>query len=241
MKPIYAKSDFFYRPFIGAELFIFYANSRNKSEISVLQGSQMALNICIQLKNPSKIPCLQVTKIYCLLAARPSERLSTDRKEECFNACKIDEMVQLNNMLLMFVEVYAGKTNKMSFKDTSVDDWMTACLPLQMNKNGQGFSSCLLDVSAFPVGSYRIKWHCCCTDESGSYWSLLPLTSGTLFTVKKPWLSDYSMTRCALNYFPTLNGTSDQITYMVETPVGVSLLSFVKYLRCYIYIFEIYF
>ena len=29
------------------------------------------------------------------------------------------------------------------------------------NQKGPGFSSCMLDVSDFPAGSYRIKWHSC--------------------------------------------------------------------------------
>ncbi|WOK97466.1 hypothetical protein Cni_G06174 [Canna indica] len=180
------KYFFIVRPCIGAELFILNANTRNKGEIFVSQGSQMSLNICIQLKKPSRISFSQVTKMYCILAAKQSKQLSTDkRREDSFNADKIDEMVELNNMLLMFVKANTRKANKMRLEDSSADGWVTSCLSFEPNRKGQGFASCLLDVSAFPEGSYEIKWHSCCIDESGSYWSLLPLTAGVLFTVRK--------------------------------------------------------
>ncbi|XP_064998113.1 uncharacterized protein LOC135585217 isoform X1 [Musa acuminata AAA Group] len=174
------------RPCIGAELFLLDADSRNKSEISVSQGFQLSLNVCIQLKNTSRIPRLQDAKLYCILATRPSEQLSTEKRtEDCFSACKTDEMVELNNMLLMFVKAKMGNANEVSPKDSGGDAWVTACLCFEPNKQGQGFSSCLLDVSEFPDGSYQIKWHSCCIDERGSYWSLLPLTTCALFTIKK--------------------------------------------------------
>ncbi|XP_064954126.1 uncharacterized protein LOC135606798 isoform X3 [Musa acuminata AAA Group] len=174
------------RPCIGAELFLLDADSRNKSEISVSQGFQLSLNVCIQLKNTSRIPRLQDAKLYCILATRPSEQLSTEKRtEDCFSACKTDEMVELNNMLLMFVKAKMGNANEVSPKDSGGDAWVTACLCFEPNEQGQGFSSCLLDVSEFPDGSYQIKWHSCCIDERGSYWSLLPLTTCALFTIKK--------------------------------------------------------
>lgn len=186
LKPINVEHLCLYRPCIGAELFLLDADSRNKSEISVSQGFQLSLNVCIQLKNTSRIPRLQDAKLYCILATRPSEQLSTEKRtEDCFSACKTDEMVELNNMLLMFVKAKMGNANEVSPKDSGGDAWVTACLCFEPNKQGQGFSSCLLDVSEFPDGSYQIKWHSCCIDERGSYWSLLPLTTCALFTIKK--------------------------------------------------------
>lgn len=186
LKPINVEHLCLYRPCIGAELFLLDADSRNKSEISVSQGFQLSLNVCIQLKNTSRIPRLQDAKLYCILATRPSEQLSTEKRtEDCFSACKTDEMVELNNMLLMFVKAKMGNANEVSPKDSGGDAWVTACLCFEPNEQGQGFSSCLLDVSEFPDGSYQIKWHSCCIDERGSYWSLLPLTTCALFTIKK--------------------------------------------------------
>lgn len=68
-------------------------------------------------------------------------------------------------------------------------DWnnngVSAVVQFEPNERGQGFSSCLLDVSRFPVGSYQIKWLSCCIDQHGSYWNLLPLNGKPVFTVKK--------------------------------------------------------
>ncbi|MCD9558667.1 hypothetical protein HAX54_016195 [Datura stramonium] len=54
------------------------------------------------------------------------------------------------------------------------------------NEDGQGFATCLLEVSAFPVGSYQINWHSCCIDNNGAYWSLMPLNTDQFFTVQEP-------------------------------------------------------
>ncbi|OAY78318.1 hypothetical protein ACMD2_20992 [Ananas comosus] len=55
---------------IGAELFIFGADSGNKDKIITPPGFQLSLNLCIQLKNMLARTSAQLAKLYCILAAR---------------------------------------------------------------------------------------------------------------------------------------------------------------------------
>lgn len=92
-------------------------------------------------------------------------------------------MVDLNDKLLHFTtgSPKRGGLHAMgSAEGTSVVDKFVCFDP---NEKGQGFSTCLLDVSVFPVGSYQIKWHSCCIDNNGAYWSLMPLNKDQFFTV----------------------------------------------------------
>ncbi|XP_042406316.1 uncharacterized protein LOC121996417 isoform X1 [Zingiber officinale] len=179
------KYFFTLRSCIGAELFILNADPGNRSELSVLHGDCMSLSLCIQLKNASTALCPKVMEIYSILAAKPSKQSSPEKgKEDCFNAFKIDEMLELNSLLMMHVKDTTRKDNKINFMDSPGYEWVIAFSSFRPNKRGQGFSSCLLDVSAFPEGIYQIQWHSCCIDESGTYWTLLPLTPGAFFTVK---------------------------------------------------------
>ncbi|XP_042402801.1 uncharacterized protein LOC121992461 isoform X2 [Zingiber officinale] len=179
------KYFFTLRSCIGAELFILNADPGNRSELSVLHGDCMSLSLCIQLKNASTALCPKVMEIYSILAAKPSKQSSPEKgKEDCFNAFKIDEMLELNSLLMMHVKDTTRKDNKINFMNSPGYEWVIAFSSFRPNKRGQGFSSCLLDVSAFPEGIYQIQWHSCCIDESGTYWTLLPLTPGAFFTVK---------------------------------------------------------
>nr|XP_029116357.1 uncharacterized protein LOC105060353 isoform X2 [Elaeis guineensis]XP_029116358.1 uncharacterized protein LOC105060353 isoform X2 [Elaeis guineensis] len=184
------KYFFSVRPCVGAELFFFNADSRNKHDLSVSPGFQLSLNLCIQLKNAMIETRVRVAKMHCVLAVRPSNRLSIGGKErqmQCgFHPRKTDEMVELNEMLLLYIKAETGKADMMSSEVGNGVDLAAAYACFEPNEKGQGFSSCLLNVSAFPEGSYRIKWHSCCTDNSDSHWSLLPLNAGAIFTIRKP-------------------------------------------------------
>ncbi|KAF6168731.1 hypothetical protein GIB67_013113 [Kingdonia uniflora] len=63
--------------------------------------------------------------------------------------------------------------------------WWFVCF--NINETGhQGFSTCLLNVSAFPVGSQKMNWQGCSTvTEGDSYWSPVPLNMGIVFSVKE--------------------------------------------------------
>nr|CAD1838357.1 unnamed protein product [Ananas comosus var. bracteatus] len=173
---------------IGAELFIFGADSGNKDEIITPPGFQLSLNLCIQLKNMLARTSAQLAKLYCILAARVSSRLPLGKGEAQntweFRSRKMNEMVQLNAMLLHYLKEDAGKANEINIANGD-EDLVTACVCFEPNERGQGFSICLLNVSAFPEGSYQINWHSCCIDTNGSHWSLLPLNAGVSFSVKR--------------------------------------------------------
>lgn len=133
---------------------------------------------------------VQVTKMHCLLAVNPSNQLSIGGKEiqmQCgFHPRKTDEMVELYEMLLLYIKAETGKADMMKSGVGNGVGLAMAYACFEPNEKGQGFSSCLLNVSGFPEGSYQIKWHCCCIDAGGSHWSLLPLNAGAIFTIRKP-------------------------------------------------------
>lgn len=104
-----------------------------------------------------------------------------------YESWKDGKIIKLNKKLYRHVLDRVGNNNRSGKHDKDDDNnkAVEAYLQFVPNQKGQAFSSCLLDVSEFPEGSYRIKWHSCLVDNSGSYWSLLPLNTGPVFTIRK--------------------------------------------------------
>ncbi|XP_041028230.1 uncharacterized protein LOC121268164 [Juglans microcarpa x Juglans regia] len=178
---------------IGSELFACNSDTRNPDGISVLSGFHLSLNLCLQLINlPPNLPA-QVTKLYCILYSRVSfeePRPNEENKEQMLQgspAWETDDIVEINGMLLHHVKNLSTKkiNNSKRRRRDDNEDGVYAFVHFEPNERGQGFASCLLDISGFPVGSYRIKWHSCCIDNQGSYWSLLPLNAGPVITVRR--------------------------------------------------------
>ncbi|KAK9098201.1 hypothetical protein Syun_025246 [Stephania yunnanensis] len=176
------------RPCVGAELFVFDSNSRS-DEPSIFSGFHLSLKLCLQLKNA---PQITVRRLYCILASKPSYQAVkhiAEVKEQVgstFQACEDDDAVDLNEKLLTKVTMNADITRRKHARSSSDDGSVWSCVEFEPNERMQGFSTCLLDVSAFPVGSYKIKWLGGCIDSKGSYWTLLPLNLIPVFNVKKP-------------------------------------------------------
>ncbi|KAE8727314.1 ARM repeat superfamily protein, putative isoform 3 [Hibiscus syriacus] len=184
------------RPFIGSELFVFSTYTRNQNQIVVLSGSHLSLNLCLQLRNASPGFSLKLTKLYCLLHSRvsspkPSHREGNNEETETESnrqPWKREDMVEMNEKLFRYVTEREKKTSHgKRFRDSDTKDEQIAneFVCFEPNGKGQGFSSCVLDVSHFPVGSYRIEWYSCCIDSEGSYWTLLPFNTEPLFTVQQ--------------------------------------------------------
>ncbi|XP_028758645.1 uncharacterized protein LOC114717600 [Neltuma alba] len=193
--PRIPKYFFKVRQVIGSELFVHSEDTKNGAGISVLLGSSLSLNLCLQLKNLPPNLHVRPKKLYCILYCPVSCQVPTpcgeagERMSPGYEAWKDKDIVELNKKLYSRVadcmankgrrsgkhgrEEYDGKNNRAA----------ETFLEFVPNQKGQGFSSCLLDVSDFPVGSYRIKSHSCLLDGTGSYWSLLPLNMGPIITV----------------------------------------------------------
>ncbi|XP_022640506.1 uncharacterized protein LOC106775218 isoform X2 [Vigna radiata var. radiata] len=180
------------RPFIGAELFLHNEDSVNGVEISVSHGSHITLNICLQLKNVPLNLLVKSTKCSCILHCSTSFLVpcgqTLGHSPSISEAWKDGEIFELNQKLVCHVlDGVAGKRrigmhSRAHGNSVAVETFMD----FRPNEKGQGFSHCSLDVSNFPVGSYRIKWHSCMVDSQDSYWSLLPLNPGPVFFVTKP-------------------------------------------------------
>ncbi|XAR59185.1 hypothetical protein NMG60_11014882 [Bertholletia excelsa] len=191
--PFQTPSYFFrVRPCISAELFAVNNDNINPDEISVLSGFHLSLSLCLQLKNvPLDFP-VHLSKFYCILYCRTSfqESYLSERKGQMqLNGQDggFDDMLYLNDKLLQHVARSTKKAGNTGCRLKSGDSGtVDLYVYFELNEKGRGFSTCLLDVSSFPVGSYRIKWHSCCVDNEDSYWSLVPLNAGPVFTVKQP-------------------------------------------------------
>ncbi|GMJ06275.1 defective in snRNA processing 1, EMBRYO DEFECTIVE 1895 [Hibiscus trionum] len=188
------KQFFNTRPFIGSELLVFSTDTRNQNQITVLSGSHLSLNLCLQLRNASPEFSLRLTKLYCLLHSRvsfptPSHRERNEEEMELnHQPWKSEDMVEMNEKLFRYVTECEKKTShgkRFRDNDTNNEQIANEFACFEPNAKGQGFSSCVLDVSHFPVGSYRIEWYSCCIDSEGSYWSLLPLNTEPVFTVQQ--------------------------------------------------------
>ncbi|CAO2193227.1 unnamed protein product [Urochloa humidicola] len=173
------------RPCLGAELYLFDSNPANKNGISVEPGFQLSLTLCMQWKRVLERTAIRPVKLYCILAASSAPCLdAAGTRSKQFDPRKTAEMVELNSKLLWYIksDLIKGRDGKDS---QSGSEMVTGFACFEPADSGQGFSSCLLDVSSFPEGSYPIKWHACCVDENGSYFSLLPLNDGAVFSVRK--------------------------------------------------------
>ncbi|CAL1402490.1 unnamed protein product [Linum trigynum] len=176
------------RPCLVSELFTSNADATNQNELIVQPGCDLSLSLCIQLKNVADLPT-PITKLYCILYSSTSfaESSLTRRgtktgqiQQVDFKDWHIDDMVQANEKLFRHMRVRANKTTDRGRKRPRVEEGV---VQFEVNNRGQGFSSCVLGVSGFLEGCYRIKWHSCCVDGRGRYWSILPSNSGPVFTV----------------------------------------------------------
>ena len=179
------------RPCILSELFALNSDSKSSAEITVLPGSHLSLSLCLQLKNVPVDLRVTWTKLYCILYCRTSFQVpppgTTNGQIQLGSRDQEpDDMVYLNDKLLQYVKGCAKNANSMQYRRNAGDrEGVEACVYFEPNERGQGFSTCLLDVSGFPPGSYRIKWQTCCVDSEGSYWTLLPSNDGPFFHVQK--------------------------------------------------------
>ncbi|KAL5228225.1 hypothetical protein ABZP36_016490 [Zizania latifolia] len=169
------------RPCFGAELDIYDSNPANRAGISVPPGFQLSLTLCLQWKCVLERTSIDISKLYCILAASSTSCLDVvgTRSKE-FEIDKTAGMVGLNRKLQQYMKDGLRKSS-----DKEERDLVTAFACFEPSDSGLGFSCCLLNVSAFPEGWYKIKWHACCVDKDGAYYSLLPLNDGAAFSIHK--------------------------------------------------------
>lgn len=174
---------FYYRPSIGAELFMFDSGPGKGSEISISLGSHLSLTLCIQLKNVADHTLSSINQVYCIFSVSQSQTFSSPNAIN-FNPSITKEMVELNTKLLQYVKNVSRRVESVNIDELEVG-LVESYASFEINGRGQGFGSCLLDISNFDEGLYQIKWHSGFVDEKGVYWSLLPLNAGIVFSIKK--------------------------------------------------------
>ncbi|KAJ0598201.1 putative integrator complex subunit 7 [Helianthus annuus] len=164
------------RPCVSCQLFAMNRDSQNGAKISVLPGHQLHLDLCLQLNDVLPESRARITKLYCILQCKISYR-QPSQSQDCKSQTKIkihdwadDTVLELNDKLIKYV-------NKCEKYITE------SVVCFRPNEKGQGFSTCMLNVSMFPLGSYEIKWRAGCLDIDGCYWSLNSSSSGPVFTV----------------------------------------------------------
>ncbi|EEC69771.1 hypothetical protein OsI_00032 [Oryza sativa Indica Group] len=182
----------FSKALLGAELHIYDSNPENRDGISVPSGLQLSLTLCLQWKCVLGVTLISrsYSKLYCVLAASSAScclDATGTRSKEFEIHKKTAGMVGLNTKLMQYIEDDLRKKREKKRKKVRVEEkeMVTAFARFEASDSGMGFSSCLLDVSEFPQGSYKMKWHACCIDKDGAYYSLLPLNDGAAFSVRK--------------------------------------------------------
>lgn len=165
---------------------MFDSNPVNEKGMTIEPGFLLSLTLCMKWKRVLERCAIHSVKFYCILAASSETCLDAEEpRRKQFDLHRTAEMVELNSKLLRYIksDMWKARNEK---KNSHCDmDMVTAFACFEPTDSRQGFSSCLLDVSAFPEGSYQIKWHACCVDENESYFSLLPLNEGATFSVRK--------------------------------------------------------
>lgn len=156
----------------------------------VTSGFLLRVNLCLQLKNLSSSLPVGFSKFYCVLHSRPSYRISNRNREDkqrkpLSSQEEVDNIIYLNRKLLEHTSGSSDCSSMHSIDKTTGVLAADSFVCFEPNEKAQGFSTCLLDVSSFPVGCYEIKWHSCGVDNEGSYWSFIPLNGRVVFTVKE--------------------------------------------------------
>jgi integrator complex subunit 7 len=178
------------RPCFGAELHLYDSNPENRDGISVPSSFQLSLTLCLQWKCVLERSDIDISKLYCVLAASSASScldVTGTRSKQFEIRKKTAGMVGLNTKLMQYIEDDLRKKREKKRKKVRVEEkeMVTAFARFEASDSGMGFSSYLLDVSEFPQGSYKMKWHACCIDKDGAYYSLLPLNDGAAFSVRK--------------------------------------------------------
>ncbi|KAH9602182.1 hypothetical protein KSS87_018449 [Heliosperma pusillum] len=176
---------------MGSLLFWSSTGVRKQREISISLGSHLQLNLCIQLKDMPSDFTSSFSKLYCILYCRKSPSTAKPHGELMtqshinYRASEIDTMIHLNKNLQCYLMKQSRDTMKCKdLHNAGASDDVQVCVCFETNGRRQGFSTCLLDVSAFPVGSYGIDWHSAGIDRHGAYRSFLPLCRGPQFSVR---------------------------------------------------------
>jgi integrator complex subunit 7 len=166
---------------------MFDSNPVNEKGISIEPGFLLSLTLCMNWKRMLERSTIRAMKLYCILATSLETCLDTaGTRSKQFDPRRTAEMVELNSKLLQYIKSDLRKAKNEKTKNSHCGmDMVTAFACFEPTDSGKGFSGCLLDVSSFPEGSYQIKWHACCVDENGSYFSLLPLNNVSMFSVRK--------------------------------------------------------
>ncbi|KAL6543947.1 hypothetical protein OROGR_010444 [Orobanche gracilis] len=184
--PFHIPHHFFrVRPAVSSEIIVMNEDGQMMDGSSILSGFHLSLNLSFQLKNMPVGPPGPIKKAYCILSCKARSQEKTKigvcegQAQSSSPDHEIDDLLDLNEKLLRYiagsVQTYGGPNDNLT-----VNDYVR----FELNDRGRGFATCLLDVSSFPMGSYRIKWHSGCIDSGGSYHSLLPATSGPLFSIR---------------------------------------------------------
>lgn len=175
---------------VSSQLFTSNKDARQGDGLSVCRGSHLSLNLCLQLRNMPQDLSSRLPKLYCVLSTSASLQIpspirgETEQPELGFQDWRTNDMLDMNKKLFQYVIGHKSKITLRGSDDSGDCRNREVLVCFETNMKGQAFSTCLLDVSDFPVGSYRIKWHCCGIDRQGIYWSLLPSNPGPILTVQ---------------------------------------------------------
>nr|XP_027125674.1 uncharacterized protein LOC113742147 isoform X1 [Coffea arabica]XP_027125675.1 uncharacterized protein LOC113742147 isoform X1 [Coffea arabica]XP_027125676.1 uncharacterized protein LOC113742147 isoform X1 [Coffea arabica]XP_027125677.1 uncharacterized protein LOC113742147 isoform X1 [Coffea arabica]XP_027125678.1 uncharacterized protein LOC113742147 isoform X1 [Coffea arabica]XP_027125679.1 uncharacterized protein LOC113742147 isoform X1 [Coffea arabica]XP_027125680.1 uncharacterized prot len=179
--------DYFFqvRDNVFSELFSMNENGENFDGMSVSLGSHLSLNLCLKLKNMPPSLHLQLSKLYCILSCTVPSPHGKNIEKSWLNSEEwdTDDILALNHKLMRYA-TGSSTPNAMQDRTNAGSRWTEEYVCFRLNERGQGFSTCLLDVSAFPPGNYKIKWHSCWIDDEGSYGSLLPMNAGPNFAIE---------------------------------------------------------
>ncbi|KAH6790642.1 hypothetical protein C2S51_005648 [Perilla frutescens var. frutescens] len=189
--PFHTPHHFFrVRSAVSSELFVMNEDSHVLDGLSILLGSPLCLSLSFQLKNmPAGLPG-RLNKVYCILSCKPHSSVTTNIGDSKWQAKlrkqedEIDYIMELNEKLQRYVTGSVETQGLHCRRQDSDRLMLTECICFELNERGQGFSTCFLDVSTLPVGTYRMRWHSSYIDSGGSYRSLLPVDAGPLMTVQ---------------------------------------------------------
>ncbi|XP_021806936.1 uncharacterized protein LOC110750868 [Prunus avium] len=158
------------RPCLGSELFA-VKETRNPDGMYVSPGFNLSSNLRLQLRNVAPDVPVRLKNLYCMLCSRvtfqePRESgVNNQQKQGSYQARETDDMVEMNEKLLQYVTECSTKKSNKRQRGNNDGEFVNSFVRFKLNERGQGFANCVLDVSAFPVRSYRIKWHSCCIDS----------------------------------------------------------------------------
>lgn len=175
------------------ELFLARAGAHpgETEDLSVFQGSALALSVCLQIVHSPQESFLYLKKLVCGFSIQSPESNGKLGDEvypvsksgfvvnQAVHPAMVEQLIVQSKMLMAPNSSSTwghGSSQGQSVARKANEPAPDVIFSVSLDPKGQGFASCTLDVSQVPCGEYQLMVSCICVDGKSGQW-ILPLLS----------------------------------------------------------------